>query len=614
MWPTNSSPSALHNCSPLLEADSQTRLVGRLAYVNQILRWPQRRLESIGVSMTASLLVIGLAAVAVGAIEATILMIVASVATSLADVGSGGLLAPIGLTGQPANVLIGIGFGLIVAYGMIEAVSASTAARLISRTTLAVRQRVLDTHAAAPWAIKQEMEGTALVQAATMNAMLSSNMALQMSSFVSSGLNFTALIATALLIDPVAAALVVAGVALLLVVSLPLGNLAKRQQRQSALVNREYVSAVQEHSALSREIEVFNVQRESLAGIDRLSQRHSTLLFRTALLNKVNTTIYKASALVLVLCLLLLAVSSGTDDVAAFAGVATVLLRSVSYGQGAQRSWHSLGEQSAWLDQLEDDLSRLESSGPVLDLTNAELESQTRDTGPTEPLSIELLDVNFGYDSSSPVLHQAAAHIKAGSFVGLIGPSGSGKSTLVDLILGLRLPQSGTVRVTAGGHNLGHEQWRASVAVVRQQPELIAGSIIDNVRFYRPWVDDADIIAALRDAHILDDARSWPHGLDTDPGTLGNRLSGGQRQRIAIARALAGKPRLLVLDEPTSALDHVSEQRVADTISELAGSTTIVVVAHRLSTIDAADTVLRIEDGRVVATDLTREQQAQRHR
>ncbi len=558
--------------------------------------------------MTASLVVIGLSAVAVGAIEATILVIVASIATSLADVGGSTLLEPLGLDELRPQVLLGIGLALVGLYTVVEALSASTSARLISRTTLAVRRRVLDGHATAAWPDKEELEGTALVQLATMNAMLSSNMALQMAKFTTSGLNFAVLIGAALLIDPLAAALVVVGVGGLILLSLPLTAVARTQQKSSAEVNRDFVAAVQEHSALSREIEVFDVHSESLRSIDSLSERHSNLLFRTTLLTKLNTTVYKASALLLILVLLSVAVAVGTNDVAAFAGVASVLLRSVSYGQGAQRSWHTLGESTAWLDQLEDDLQRLERDPQVLDLTP--------DAPPEggSPIGLTFADVSFSYEAGLPVLDTASCSIDAGAFVGLIGPSGSGKSTLADLLLGLRSPDAGAITACVDGKPISLASWRSSVAYVRQEPELIAGSIIDNVRFYRPWISDDRVLDALRAAHVLTDVRSWPDGLETDPGTLGHRLSGGQKQRIAIARALAGNPRLLVLDEPTSALDPTSEHHITEAITDLAGDTTVVVIAHRLSTIERADAVLRIDNGKIVSTALTREHEADRHR
>ncbi len=557
--------------------------------------------------MTGMLAVIGLSAVAVGAIEATILVIVASIATSLADVGGGALLEPLGLAELRPEVLLGIGFGLVGVYALLEGLSAATSARLISRTTLAMRRRVLGAHATATWADKEELEGTALVQLATTNAMLSSNMALQMARFTTSGLNFAALIGAALLIDPVAAFVVVVGVGGLILASLPLTAVARSQQQASSVVNRGFAANVQEHSALSREIEVFDVHSESLRPLDELSERHSTLLFRTTLLTRLNTTVYKASALILILGLLLLAVSVGTNDVAAFAGVASVLLRSVSYGQGAQQSWHTLGESTAWLDQLEADIGRLERQPHEIDLTAGDRLAKR------SPIALEFTDVSFSYEQGAPVLEDASCSVAAGSFVGLVGPSGSGKSTLADLILGLREPDAGRIAALVDGEPISTATWRTSVAYVRQEPELIAGTIIDNVRFFRPWITEEQVLDALHAAHVLSDVCTWPDGLETDPGTLGHRLSGGQKQRIAIARALAGNPRLLVLDEPTSALDPNSEQHITDTIGELAGKTTVVVIAHRLSTIERADAVLRIDQGQIVSTALARERQPDRH-
>ncbi len=560
--------------------------------------WPKQRLERLSGPMTMPLTVVALSAFVAASIEAAVLVIVAKVATDLASgltgLGAGrGTIGPVDLSGVSSGTLLVVGFLLVGAYLITEITSGWAIARLLSRTIYGSRRTVLERHAAAPWAAKESLEGAALVQLATMNVGKGANTVTEMAGIISAGINFVILILAALVIDPIAALLVAGGVIALLVLSLPLAAVARRQHRYMADLNTRYASIVQEHSALSREIEVFGVQHESLEPIDDLNRRHTGVIFRSRWLAKINTAIFKASGLVLILTLLAVAVAAETDDIATFASVALILLRSVSYGQAAQKAWHGLGESAAWLDQLD---ARVIDLRPAHDTTVAAV------AGPTTALEIEFDDVSFNYPSGPPVLDHLRCRIPAGSFVGVVGVSGAGKSTLAELLLGLRTPVEGTLRLDGHDRTTLHSgDWSRSIAFVPQEPVLRRGSIIENVRFHRDWVTDDAVVAALADAHVLDDVLAWPDGLDTDPGTLGSRLSGGQKQRIAIARALAGRPRLLLLDEPTSALDAAAEQRVAETIAALAGDMTVVVIAHRLSTLTRCDALIALDDGRIAA-------------
>ena len=143
--------------------------------------------------------------------------------------------------------------------------------------------------------------------------------------------------------------------------------------------------------------------------------------------------------------------------------------------------------------------------------------------------------------------------------------------------------------------------WYRHTAWIGQEPRLLTGTVRENIRFFRPWVTDAAVERAAREAALEPDLAGWAEGLDRDAGPAGAALSGGQRQRIALARALAGDPALVVLDEPTSALDAHAEAAVRATLAALRGRATAVVIAHRLSTIRACDRVVVMRDGRVTA-------------
>jgi ATP-binding cassette, subfamily B, bacterial len=214
---------------------------------------------------------------------------------------------------------------------------------------------------------------------------------------------------------------------------------------------------------------------------------------------------------------------------------------------------------------------------------------------------ISLREVTYEYAPDQPGVLDVDLEIEAGESLGVIGPSGGGKSTLVQVLLRLRPPTGGSVTVSGIPYTgIAPESWHRLVALVPQEPKLFRGTVAENIAFFRPWIARERIERAAADAHVLDDILRLPAGFDTELGPRGAGLSGGQKQRIAIARALAGDPQLLVLDEPTSALDVRSEQLLQQTITDLHGRVTLVIVAHRISTLTICDRVVAMADGRIV--------------
>ena len=217
--------------------------------------------------------------------------------------------------------------------------------------------------------------------------------------------------------------------------------------------------------------------------------------------------------------------------------------------------------------------------------------------------SIDFSDVSFGYvGAAQKSLQDISLKISHGEAVGLVGPSGSGKSTLVDVLLGLLAPQSGEVRVNGLPIREKLDIWRTTVGYVPQTIFLIDDSLRRNIAFGLPnkEIDEKCVEQAIELAQLKDFVAGLPDGLETVVGERGVRLSGGQRQRIGIARALYNQPEVLVLDEATSSLDTETEQGVMQAVQALQGTKTVIIVAHRLSTVEYCDRLYRLESSRIV--------------
>ena len=218
-------------------------------------------------------------------------------------------------------------------------------------------------------------------------------------------------------------------------------------------------------------------------------------------------------------------------------------------------------------------------------------------------VSVSIENLSFSYETTSTqALAGVSIDIARGEAVGLVGPSGSGKSTLVDILLGLLEPTSGRVLVDGDDIHDNLRGWQDQIGYVPQSIFLTDDTLRRNVAFGLPkdQIDDNAVKSAIRSAQLEDFVASLPEGLETVVGERGVRLSGGQRQRIGIARALYNNPDVLVLDEATSSLDTETEHGVMQAVQALQGEKTVIIVAHRLSTVEYCDRLYRLENARIV--------------
>jgi ABC-type multidrug transport system fused ATPase/permease subunit len=277
----------------------------------------------------------------------------------------------------------------------------------------------------------------------------------------------------------------------------------------------------------------------------------------------------------------------GGESRGTIAPIALLLIRSLSYSQTLQAILYTFIEREPYVRRLEERRAIFTRS------------ARTWGTRRLDAVrAIEFDDVTFAYGSNPPALRNISFSVGHGEAVAIVGPSGAGKSTLIQLLLGLFLPGSGSIRVNGAAiHDHEEQEWARSVAYVSQEPILLRTSIAENIRFGREGIDQEAIERAARLAYIAEDIERLPNGYEELAGERGARLSGGQRQRITIARALAADPKILVFDEPTSALDLVSEYAIRQTLEELHGKVNLFIISHRPATLDLCDRVIVLNEG-----------------
>lgn len=291
--------------------------------------------------------------------------------------------------------------------------------------------------------------------------------------------------------------------------------------------------------------------------------------------------------------------------------IALVFNRVVGLMMGLQGSIQSIAQALPALEEVTAMIAGCEGAAQVTEPRMGDAgESRRRVLGTStrEQLNIGegvlLNDVRFSYPAQPDgveALRGVSLAIPGGSMIALAGPTGAGKTTLADLVIGLIAPSSGVIMVA--GRPLTRDRahrWRESVALVPQDPFLFHDTVRANLLWARPEASEKQLWGVLRQAAVADFVDDLPHGLDTVVGDRGLRFSGGERQRIALARALLREPELLILDEATSALDSQTERTIREALLELQGRTTMLVIAHRLTTAREADRIAVLDSGQIV--------------
>lgn len=539
------------------------------------------------------LLLVAVLSLGIGFAEAGLLYVIVRTATSLAAGGE-----PMQFSIGSMSVELEIAQALTFAAGLLAALLlgtlalAAASASLITRTVRRARVSIATAFVDASWSGQaKEAEGR-LQTVLTGHVQRLGPLMLQFTSGVSAGLNLVAYLLTAFLLDPLAAALVLGGVVIAALLLVPLNIRAKAVSRRNRDLGNHYATEVSQVVRVAREVHVFGVRDAVKLRLGHLAHKAERLQWQSRLLAKLTPGLYRALALALVVVGLALVRDVEAERLGDLGALVLLLVRALSYGQQLSTTAQQLAESKPFVEEL---------SAVGARYTMTAVRSGTRPM--TQLSTVVLQDVQYRYASrSEPVLHDVTLSMDRGDVLGIVGPSGSGKSTLVQVLLRLRLPTAGSYEVNGTQvEELLLEDWYRRVSFVPQDNHLVRGSIRDNIRFYRDDVSDDAVESAAVLAHLHEEILALPNGYDTLVGGGDRDLSGGQRQRLGLARGLAGRPELLVLDEPTSALDMRSEELVRQTLEALQGSLTMVVVAHRLSTLRLCDRIVVLEGGRVVA-------------
>lgn len=406
------------------------------------------------------------------------------------------------------------------------------------------------------------------------------------------------------LVDPVATLAAIAYFGLLaILIQLFLGSLMSRAGEISAKSTVEANAAISDLVSVFRELVVVGKQSKYIDGIYRARLDAADSAANTYFLSGMPRYIIEASLLVGVTLFVL--VQALTGDIVAAAGTLGVFL------SGGFRLTASLLPLQSALLTIKSFTPTAAAAHRVLAITPAtypvpkvqragtadiNLGSQGR------PAKVSFEKVSYTYAGSNvEVLSDITFEIQPGSQVGLIGPSGAGKSTIADLMCGVLSPSSGFIQLGEGNSENETLQPRLAVGYVPQRPGMVSGTIADNVALgdERSEIDRNRVSKSLHAANLGTLISSLPEGIDTNLGKLQDGLSGGQMQRIGLARALYTQPGLLVMDEATSSLDAESEEEIRKALEEMRGKVTVVIIAHRLNTIQHVDTVLLIDGGRI---------------
>lgn len=560
---------------------------------------PREGLRSVVRSNRLRLIAIAAAGFAGGVAEAVFLVLIVRVIFSVTE---GADVVELGLGfEQPAAAVLGLAALCVLIRLLMAMLMARQSARLSHNTVAHLRRRLVRASLGAEWALQQDQRIGDLQDLATSYTSKVSSYMGAVASVVQLGVTLLSLIGVAVFLDPFGAVVMILAIVVLAAVLRPVRSAIGRRARAAATAGREFAGALNDYSMLSLEMNAFGVGERAAEELDHRIERHRRRSIRHGTLSGLSSPLYAGLAYTTLLVLLAFLVATEPGDIATLGAVLLVVLRSLNYGQSLQGSLSTLASNRETSEDLFRAMHRLEAS------------PQPSGRRPIDRIGvIEARNVSFEYEPGVPVLRNVEFVIDSNEIIGIVGPSGSGKSTLVQLLLGLRHPTAGQILVDGVDlREFDRVPWVRQVAFVPQAPTLLPASIEENLRFFRDDVPFDRLVEAATMANLHDDIEKMPERYGRHVGERGGHLSGGQQQRLTIARALVEQPSLIILDEPTASLDVRSEHLLRTTLLGLREHMTVIVIAHRLSTLDVCDRIMVIQDGELGAFDTPHQLAAQ---
>ncbi len=406
------------------------------------------------------------------------------------------------------------------------------------------------------------------------------------------GISLVVMLAASVVAGGLASLVLLASLVVLALVFRPLLHRSHTAAGHLRKSSSDYAVQLNETVSMAREIFVFDSADAVMAETRSITGRVRRALAQYDVSSGLLGSMYTNAIYLGAVAGLGVLLAADVDSAAPYAAMVLLIFRGLGYGRTFQSNYQALVSSLPYLADLDERLDGYRSAVRPVGTVAVERPFRT----------LELRSVEFDYEPGHPVLHGIDLVVEAGDAVGIVGPSGAGKSTILSLLLRMRHPTGGAVLLD--GRPVGDYEprgWADLVSLVPQEALLFDRSVRDNIVCFRPGISDEEVRDAARRARILDEVERLPDGFDTRVGERGSRLSGGQRQRLCLARALAGRPELLILDEPTSGLDLASEEAVRVTLEELKGQVTLVIVAHRLSTLRICDRVVVLNHGTIEA-------------
>ena len=398
-------------------------------------------------------------------------------------------------------------------------------------------------------------------------------------------------IAVALSLSAHMTMLTLLGGAVLLFVFRPFIAKTRLYSQTGMVLNKRLAHDINENIIGSKTIKALGAESAIAKSIAKLFDELRAIKIKQAMVKSFTNSAIEPVSLIMIVAIFTFSFLRPGFNFAVFAVLLYMIQRIFIYVDRAQVSLHGI---SSGLPHAERAL-----------LLKEELEREKETEAGSAPFrfqkQLQFQSVGFNYAAPTPVLKDVNFILTKGEMLGIVGSSGAGKTTIADLILRFFEPTRGKILVDGiDAKNISLRDWRKKVGYVAQDVFLLNDTIENNVRFYSKGVLEESFSEALRFAHVLDFAVNFPEELKTVVGERGLHLSVGQRQRVALARILARRPEILILDEATSALDNESEALIRESIESLKGRLTLLIVAHRLSTIMNCNRVLVLKSGQIV--------------